>query len=513
MKVARPQELYPLRCATILVFGIMIYGPPPRHSGRLLFSPPLRPTGPSDANPNPAMSLLFTAGSVPVRLLALFFCGLLTTPLAGQLELSGRANRQLQEMVEFNETFLGGHTGFVLYDLDYQTYLYGLNADRRFVPASNVKLITYYVAQRLLGQRAPGLVYQEYTDRIDVWGAGYPLLLHPEFATVDEVFPWLRSRQKPLRLHFPEGRGQGVERYGAGWSWDDYNDAYVYERSALPVFGNRLFLELSQPDAEGRRFLLGAPLSVAGRLREDQQQTARIRRSEYGNEFTVAPGFMERARFPLERPLHLDARMITNELAAALPERPVSQGQLPYPHPETAQTLPVTLPDTIYRRMLQQSDNFLAEQLLIQSAVARYGRPDVPALLDYATDSLLLPLGVEGVRWADGSGLSRYNLFSPRQFVRVLFALDQEVGRERLLQLLPAGGVSGTLENRFDNRPDTYVWAKTGSLSGVACVSGLLRTRKGRWLVFSFMHNNFTERTSAYYREMERTLGWCYDNL
>lgn len=443
----------------------------------------------------------------------LLFVLLYGQPLTAQLELSDRANHRLQQLVEFNEIFSGGHTGFVLYDLDYQTYLYGVNADRRFVPASNVKLLTLYVAQRLLGNQTPGMVYQSYADRYELWGTGYPLLLHPNFLGLDEVAPWLRSLDRPLVVHFPDGEGEDLPRYGAGWSWDDYNDGYVYERSVLPIYGNRLFLELSEPDTAGRQFLLGAPLGVAGNLREITGQQAALRRSEYGNDFTVAPNFMAGRKNPLERPLHLTPRLIVNELTAALGSVPVTVGRRPYPPAGTARTLPVSLPDTVYRRMLRQSDNFLAEQLLVQTAVARFGRPDVPALRTYARDSLLPPLGIEDIRWADGSGLSRYNLLTPRHLVRLLFALDREVGRRRLLDLLPAGGVSGTLERRFGNRPRTYVWAKTGSLSGVLCLSGLLQTKRGRWLAFSFTHNNFVGKSRTYYEEMERTLGWCYDNL
>jgi len=163
-------------------------------------------------------------------LYAFFLAG---TQVQGQLDLSGRANRQLQELTEFNETFEGGQTGFVLYDLDYQTNLYGLNADRRFVPASNVKLLTFYLANRVLGHRSPGLFYQEFNDHYEVWGAGYPLLLHPTFTGYDEAAPWISSRKKPVVFNFPLGPGQQVARYGPGWSWDDYNDGYVYERSAL----------------------------------------------------------------------------------------------------------------------------------------------------------------------------------------------------------------------------------------------------------------------------------------
>ena len=435
------------------------------------------------------------------------------TQVQAQFGLNSRANRQLQQLVEFSETFEQGHTGFVLYDLDFGTELYGYQADRRFVPASNVKLLTFLLAHRVLGHRTPGLLYQEYADRYEVWGAGYPLLLHPAFTGYDEVAPWLRTLTKPLRLNFPAGTHQAVPRYGAGWSWDDYNDGYVYERSALPVYGNRLFLDLTETDAGGRQTLIGAPFSVASGLVELPEQRARIRRAEFGNQFTVRPGFIRGPGFPVERPLHLSPDLITNELAAALPERSVSLGYLPYPAAGQAQQLPVSLPDTVYRRLLTDSDNFLAEQLLIAAAVQRYGRPAVGPVLAYGRDTLLAELGVDDVRWADGSGLSRYNLFTPRHLARVVMALDQEVGRDRLRSLLPAGGVSGTLANRFAGAEQPYVWAKTGSLSGVVCVSGLVLTKRGKWLAFSFMHNNFVGGSGPYYRDMERTLRWCYDNL
>lgn len=430
-----------------------------------------------------------------------------------QQELSGRDVRQLQELVEFNKVFAQGHTGFVLYDLDFQTSLYGYNADRHFVPASNVKLLTFYLANRILGHRTPALFYQEYTDHFEVWGTGYPLLMHPSFASYDEAGPWFANQNKPMVLHFPTGEGQDIPRYGAGWSWDDYNDGYVYERSVMPVYGNRLFLDLSPVDAEGRQVLLGAPVSIAGAIRQEDNQQERIRRSEFGNDFTVSPIFMETSNFPVERPLHLSDRLISNELAGTYPHQQISSGQAPYPAPGTFNSLEASLPDTVFRKLLLHSDNFLAEQMLVQASARRYGYPSIERLIDYAKDTLLKAIGVEDIRWVDGSGLSRYNLMTPRNLARIVMGLDQEVGRDRFLSLLPKGGVSGTLQNRFKNMPEPYVWAKTGSLSGVVCLSGLLQTKRGKWLAFSFMHNNFVGRNSGYYEEMEKTLGWCYENL
>ncbi|MTB50693.1 D-alanyl-D-alanine carboxypeptidase [Lewinella sp. W8] len=433
------------------------------------------------------------------------------TQVPGTSGLSGKELRELTEHLTQNEAFARGHTGFCLYDLAENRFLFGEQADQYFVPASNVKLVTFYVAQRLLGNRAPALFYQEFADHLEVWGAGYPLTLHPRFVGYDELTPWLRSSSLPVVLNFPP-RGD-VPRYGAGWSWDDYNDGYVFERSLFPVYGNRLYLDLAPEDENGRQTLVGSPPALASSLRQSATQEELIVRSELGNNFSLGPDFFQPKNFPLERPIHLSPFLITNELAASVPERVISTGSRPYPGRRGLGELTVNLPDTLYRKVLAHSDNFLAEQLLLLAAAQRYGNPADFNILPYARDTLLPALGVEDVRWVDGSGLSRYNLFTPRHLVRVIMATAELIGRDRYAQLLAIGGESGTLERRFRDQDGPFVYAKTGSLSGVVCLSGMLRTDSGRWLAFSFMHNNFVGSSRPYYAAMEEVLTWCRKSL
>ncbi len=47
-------------------------------------------------------------------------------------------------------------------------------------------------------------------------------------------------------------------------------------------------------------------------------------------------------------------------------------------------------------------------------------------------------------RWVDGSGLSRYNLFTPKDFVFILNKMKNEFGIERIKIIFPTGG-RGTL--------------------------------------------------------------------
>jgi D-alanyl-D-alanine carboxypeptidase/D-alanyl-D-alanine-endopeptidase (penicillin-binding protein 4) len=433
------------------------------------------------------------------------------TQVPGPPGLSGKEVRELTARVTNNEAFARGHTGFCLYDLADNRFLFGEQADQFFVPASNVKLVTFYVAQRLLGNRAPAIFYQEYPDHLEVWGAGYPLTLHPRFVDYDELSPWLRSSELPVVMNFPP-RGD-VPRYGAGWSWDDYNDGYVYERSLFPVYGNRLYLDLAPADENGRQTLVGSPPALASSLRQSATQERLILRSELGNNFSLGPDFFQPDNFPLERPINLSPFLITNELAASMPERSITTGSRPYPGRRGLGELNVNLPDTLYRRVMAYSDNFLAEQLLLLAAAQRYGNPSDFSILPYARDTLLPTIGVEGVRWVDGSGLSRYNLFTPRQMARIVMATAEFIGRKRFAEFLAVGGESGTLESRFEDQDGPFVYAKTGSLSGVVCLSGMLRTDSGRWLAFSFMHNNFVGSSRPYYTAMEEVLTWCRKSL
>ena len=422
-----------------------------------------------------------------------------------------QASVELDRRVIGSAVFAEGHTGFCLYDLATGQELYAYNADRYFVPASNVKLLTFYLAQRQLDHAAPALYFRSFPDRTELWGSGYPLFLHPSFREFDEVSPWLSAQQLPLVFNFPEE--ETLPRYGAGWSWDDYNYGYSFERSPFPVYGDRLYLDFEPAGEGGEEELRGTPPEVVSDLALDLTQEATIRREEGSNAYSVGPDFTDPDNFPLERPLTVSPEFTVRQVQGAFPAADIRLGTVPRPPRSELVALQVSLPDTLYRKFLQESDNYLAEQLLLQSAASRYGTLDEEMILDYAVDTLFAGLGLGNLRYADGSGLSRYNLVKPSQFARIVMALDREVGHERLLGLLPAGGESGTLKQRFDNRPATYVWAKTGTLSGVTCLSGLVRSKTGRWMAFSFLHNNVVGRTTPYYREMDDILGWIYDTL
>ena len=129
--------------------------------------------------------------------------------------------------------------------------------------------------------------------------------------------------------------------------------------------------------------------------------------------------------------------------------------------------------------------------------------------IDYITENFLVDL-MDKPRWVDGSGLSRYNLFTPRSIVQVWQKIYQRVPRERLFALLAAGGRSGTIKNWY-SADAPYIFGKTGSLSNNHSLSGYLVTKSGKTLVFSFMNNNYTISINEIRRNMETILKTIYE--
>ena len=146
--------------------------------------------------------------------------------------------------------------------------------------------------------------------------------------------------------------------------------------------------------------------------------------------------------------------------------------------------------EPVLRVCLRESVNPFAEAMVLGLGLGRRGPPRESGRK--RIQEWLTGQGVDPTRMLadDGSGLSRYDMTSARQMVRLL-AHDARRQGTRLADLLPRGG-EGTLRRRFRNLPDpSLVAAKTGTLDGVSNLAGYL-VRPGRdTLAFSFLCNGF----------------------
>jgi D-alanyl-D-alanine carboxypeptidase/D-alanyl-D-alanine-endopeptidase (penicillin-binding protein 4) len=168
--------------------------------------------------------------------------------------------------------------------------------------------------------------------------------------------------------------------------------------------------------------------------------------------------------------------------------------------PGTAVLAALTSPPVgrLVHEMLLRSDNLFAELLLKEVGLRVRGAGTSAAGLVAGAEVLgqaHVPTDGES---ADGSGLSRANHRSARQWRTMLqAALTQPWGRA-FREALPVAGHSGTLSRRMRAGPVAgNVRAKTGWIDEARALSGYLTTGSGRNAVFSILINGTTPATKV----------------
>lgn len=395
-------------------------------------------------------------------------------------------------------------TGFALYDMDAGKMIFELNSDKYFTPASNTKLFTFYTCLKMLGDSIPALKYTLRDDSLIFWGTGDPAFLHTELKGI-KGFSLLRNSDR--KLYFSSGQYQN-DFYGSGWAWDDYNDYYQAEITELPLEDNVAVLS-----ADKYGGLAISPSFLEPYLRCDSNfkpAVFKVQREFLTNSF-VYPAMNIPADYHKEIPWKTSTTLTLALLRDTL-KKQINEVHIPLP--DNAKTVYDTNADTVYRHMLQPSDNFIAEQLLLVCSSEKFSILNADSVIAYSKAHYLSDLP-DAPQWVDGSGLSRFNLFTPRSIVALLCKISDEMKNDSLLHsLMPIGGVAGTIRNVYKtDNGQAFVWAKTGSLSNNHNQSGYLITRRGKRLAFSFMNNNFTRPTRQIRDEMVRIVTYIHDNF
>lgn len=372
-------------------------------------------------------------------------------------------------------------TGLLMVNAQNQDTLFEFNGKKYFTPASNTKIFTLFSALQLLSDSIPALKYIKSNDTLYIEGTGDPTLLHSYFEH-NQALDFLKQYDN-LALHLNNFQD---EKYGPGWAWEDYPYYYQPEKSALPLYGNVTTIF----NANGS--------NVTPSYFKDSISSINYYRSRAvdRNHFY----FSTEQKDTVEIPYKIDNTLIRVLLEQELQKQIKPVTYMPTEKKEILYSIPV---DSVYIRMMHESDNFIAEQLLILGSSTLSDTLNSTTTREYILENQLSNLK-QAPRWVDGSGLSRYNLFTPESMVFVLSTLYKTVPKERLFSFFPAGGATGTLEDWYVGNPDPYIYAKSGSLGNNYCLSGYLLTKSGKTLIFSFMNNHFRKPSSEIKKQMER---------
>lgn len=412
------------------------------------------------------------------------------------------------------------HIGVSVVSLATGQTVFAHEADKLFTPASLQKLVTASAAVSILGATrrfatrlmTEGLVENgTLRGHLYLKGEGDPVL---EAADLEALASSLRAQGirkiagdlvTDDSLFAPEGRG------AAGWAWDDLAWGYGAPVSALSVHRNTLDVTVA-PGSRPGDLLHFALTPETGYV----QLQNRARTAKAGTEADVEveggnAGMADRwlltgqlaansAQVTISRSIESPALFAGTVLKEALARKGVTLEGRIYAGKAPASARSVAIHQSppladLVREMNKESDNMIAETLLLHIGVRGQGAPGTWEKGLGTTLGFLERQGWKAgqFRMEDGSGLSRYNAVTPAQLTGLLTRLPADrLTYPALLISLPVSGVDGTLASRLgDEATRGRVRAKTGTMSGVSGLAGYLTGASGETLAVAIMINGF----------------------
>ena len=420
---------------------------------------------------------------------------LLFIAVATVMILSACSVRQAQKILLSAEGVKGAHIGIAIYNDTKGKWLTKYQSDHYFTPASNTKILATYLGLQFLGDSLPGWKMAENADTLFLMPLGDPSFMHPEFS-FQPIVELIKNTKKQIVV---VGNQQDqFEVFGRGWSWSDYDQDYQPERSRMPIYGNVVhFYQSNQKITSIKPFYFFRDYVDLDKV-EEKNWT----RNSSGNRFYTTKESNKRKYFQVPFSQEYTPLLLAVDLLSDTLGRNIKfQNYIPGPINafKTIKTVPT---DSLLKIMMLRSDNFYADQIVLMASEKLLGRMDDTALIDTVSNTFFTNLP-QRMRWVDGSGLSRYNLNTPENYIAILQEMQTKFGEERVKNIFEKGG-EGTISAYYKNFPGT-MYAKTGTLGGQVALSGFIYTPKLQKLYFSVLVANHMSPTSTQVRRAVET--------
>ena len=374
------------------------------------------------------------------------------------------SSKKIDRWISKNNDLNGSIVSIAVKRIDKEKKIVGSGIDTYMTPASNVKISTV-LGSIYYGDSIPIINYKVLNDTLKISPTGYPLLSHPKYR--DEDLEKFIKGFKHIAYHKPK---IDLNKYGPGWAWDDYNNYYQAERSEMPIYGNVLqIIKNSNGEIEV------TPNKY--KIVFDFEQKNIINRSETENKFFINPSlikFGDTIYSPFITSRKNTISLLENALGKTVE---FNKDEL-----KDYNTLNTTQSNKIYSAILKDSDNLISESIAANISLR-------------LNDTISVDKGVRLIQniskqkeLFDGSGLSRYNLVTPKSVISSLHDIYNLIGFDRIKKIFP--------ENYIIQNEKHFVWGKTGTLRNNHNYSGYIVTDKNRRYIFSIMINHFTNDLS-----------------
>ena len=380
--------------------------------------------------------------------------------------------------------------------------------EQNFVPASTMKWITAVAVAERVGldhQLTTSLYLQGerkgtlFRGNVILKGGGDPEL------TAEKLDNWARDFYLNENLRRIEGNVVvdtsffAEEGAAPGWSWDDLSYRYGAPSSALSL--NKNSVKISFRGGKNPRW--GAEeLKSCFQFSSDVAPLDSVRVERLLGKDTIhASG-----------PIHDKSQKISTEVSMVSPSscaqkifiegltrRGVGIEAAPIEsQPRELVFMHHSSPVAqLLETMLKWSQNLYAENLMLlldPASEAKQRKNALPVVAEILQKANVEP---KSYRIVDGSGLSRYNLLTPDVLTKLtVWLYDQPYGQD-LIEMLPVAGVDGTLAKRMKKAPlKENVRAKTGSMSTIRNLTGLVRSADGQQLAVTIFINGYVGPSS-----------------
>jgi len=435
-------------------------------------------------------------------------------------------------------------------DVETGNQIAGYQSKKSLTPASSMKVVTTGAALALLGDDYTFKTMLEYDGIIDeagtlkgnlyITGQGDPTLGSSECAAADPLEVVLNRFYEAIQkagIKKIEGRivgdasWLGTQGGGRTWAYEDLGNYYGAGALGLNIHENMYFLTLRQNPKLGSRpnvkkvephipnlllmneltsaakgtgdnaYIFGAPNNYACYIRGTipiGSKDFTIKGSIPDPAFTTAHLLMNH----LEEMGIPTSKHATTQLALALESTPKKKRTTFYTHQSPNLK-------TIVERTNMKSVNLYCEAMLRVLGKVKKGKGTPEAGLEIVNDFWKKKgLKLDGFYLEDGSGLSPYNAVSAHHLATVMRLIKKDKGLfNSFYDSLPVAGKSGSLRNRLKGTAaQGNLRAKSGGLNRVRSYTGLAKNKKGQWLSFCMIVNNYSGSSGPVLKRMERVM-------
>lgn len=408
--------------------------------------------------------------------------------------------------------------GVSIVDTNSNEKIFSLNEDKQFRPASNMKILIAASALKALGSGykfttklyADGKVENnKLIGNLVILGDGDPTFTSSNLNTFIESL-------KKHRISEITGSLIGIdsifdeERLGILWSWENLSNCYSAQISGLQINANCVEIEIRPNGLNSSANILANPyVKIINKTKTTEEKTnITFRRTQNTNDIEIS-GNINIKESNIKRWISIDnpSMYFLTLFSEMLKKNNIKiNGKIQIAE-DTGYKLDIKKAylisshesislKEINETFLQHSINLYGESLLKKIGFIYFN--------EGSTHNGRLAIGMifknyglieEDIFIADGSGLSRLNLITPRYMSGLLYHITNTPFYQDFTNSLSTSGMTGTLRRRLNSKLlKGYIHAKTGYIANVRTLSGYIDTLGGKRLAFVIFANNYGER-------------------